>query len=113
MAVSTVTLRLALKFFLIFAIRRPSLTTANSCCYCFHGEEAKDVLSTNTYESLHVYQENTSTLKIQPKVALQILLLLSGDIERCQRSERGLRSCSSEKGFEDLPPKRTRTMGKF
>ena len=74
--------RTALKLFLIFAIKRPSLVYANSCCYCFHGEDVRDAISTHIYESLHVYQQNT-TMRIRPKVAIQILLLLRGDVERC------------------------------
>ena len=82
MATSTVMFRTALKLFLIFAIKRPSLVSASSCCYCFHGEDVRDAISTHIYESLHVYQQNT-TMRIRPKVTIQILLLFSGDVERC------------------------------
>ena len=88
MAVSTVTLRIALKLFLIFAIRKPSLINSSSCCYCFHGEEVCDTISTNTYESIHVYMENISYIKVRPKIAAQILLIMSGDVETCPGPER-------------------------
>ena len=82
----SVMLRIALKRFLIFVVRKPSLVSSNSCCYCLHGEEVQDMVSTHTYESLHVYQQHMK-IRMQPKVALQILLLLSGDIERCPGPE--------------------------
>ena len=61
---------------------RTATAKTESSTKTFIGEEVADVSSTLTYESLHVLQQNT-TVQIKPKVALQILLLLSGDVERC------------------------------
>lgn len=82
MATGTVMLRLALKLLLVFLIRKPSLVSASSSCYSFYGEEVKDLTSTYTYESIYFYRDGIIG-NIRPKVALQILLLLSGDIKQC------------------------------
>ena len=77
-----VMLRALVCLFFIFFIKKPSNVGSNSNCYMFKGEYVKDIREMFVCSSLWQYQLDFG-LKIRPKVALQILLLLSGDIELC------------------------------
>ena len=82
MAVSTVVLRFMLKFLFIFCIRKPAYASSNSVCYSFYGEEVVDLNQSHIYSLIWLQQQQWN-LKVRSKVSLQILLLLSGDIESC------------------------------
>ena len=82
-------LRLALALVFIFAVKKPSFATASSCCYSFHGEVSVDEVNGFICESVYVYQRN-HVVKFRPKLAIQILLLLCGDIELCPGPERSI-----------------------
>jgi len=81
---STVMLRVILKVILIFCIKGPLFNT-NSVCYSFAGVEEINGINVEpklVYESLFTLMENRN-LCLKPQLALQLLLLLSGDIEKC------------------------------
>ena len=83
-ACRAVMLKVLLKILLIFCIKGP-IKNNNSVCYSFTGVEeieGIDKLPRFVYESLFLLQVNKS-LYLRPLVSLQLLLLLSGDVERC------------------------------
>ena len=55
---------------------------ANSACYSFNGEDVGDINATFVNESLFLLLQEKAILP-RCKVAVQILLLLSGDVELC------------------------------
>ena len=77
----TVMLRVLLKVLLIFCVKNATQST-NSVCYSFNGYYVVDLPSRLIYESLRILQENKS-LNLLPKITVQLLLLLNGDIELC------------------------------
>ena len=76
-----VMLRMLLKLILIYCVKKPT-AAVNYVCYSFHGETVIDLTPSFIYESLHVLHDKKSFC-LQPRASLQILLLLSGDVERC------------------------------
>ena len=84
----SVMLRIALKLLIILWLKKPGFTTASSVCYVFHGEEAIDPNQTLVYQSLWCYQQIYDA-QVGRKVDLQLLLILSGDVELCPGPECG------------------------
>ena len=82
MATSTATLRLVIKLVSIFCIKKPTFASSNSICYSFYREEVADLDQRYIFPSVW-FQQQLWNLKVRPKVSLQLLLLLSGDIETC------------------------------
>lgn len=83
-----VMLRVRIKILLIFCIKGP-MFTSNSVCYLFVGIE--EIQSINVEpnlvnDSLFIFQVNKNIhfeSKLSLQLSLQLLLLLSGDIETC------------------------------
>ena len=65
-----------------------------SVCYSLCGEKADETKSLYICKSLFQLQTSKATY-LRPKLALQILLLLAGDIEICPGPERSLRELGS------------------
>ena len=78
----TVMLRLSFLCFMIFYRRRSEFSSSNSVCYSFKLEEIEDVENTHIYSSLWQYNMDYG-IKLRSKAAVQLLLILSGDIELC------------------------------
>jgi hypothetical protein len=76
-----------LKIVLIFCIKNAT-SKVNSVCYSFNGEYVVDLPSRLGYESIYVLQ-NDKSLYLPPKISIQLLLLLSGDIEQCPGPQNG------------------------
>ena len=87
-AVCSVTLRIALNFRVILWLKKPGFASASSVCYLFHGEVAADPKQTLICQSVWCYQQRYG-IQVGRKVDLQLLLLLSGDIELCPGPESG------------------------
>ena len=85
---SAVMLRLLLLIFVIFCIKKPFISS-DSVCYSFDFGLIDDVPVMYVYESLFQLQ-TSKILSLKPKLALQLLLLLSGDIELCPGPERSI-----------------------
>ena len=83
---SAVMLRSLLLIFVIFCKKKP-LISSDSVCYSFDFGLIDDVPVMYVYESLFQLQ-TSKILSLKSKVALQWLLLLSGDIELCPRPEK-------------------------
>ena len=64
----------------IFLVRKPSNVSCDSACYSFNGEYVEDIKYTFIYPTLW-QQRQLHGLNIRPKVAVQLLLLLAGDVE--------------------------------
>ena len=88
MAVCSVTLRIALNLLVILWLKKPGFASASSVCYSFHGEVAADPKQTLICQSMWCYQQRYG-IQVGRKVDLQLLLLLSGDIELCPGPESG------------------------
>ena len=82
MAVCSVTFRIALNLLVILWLKKPGFASASSVCYSFHGEVAVDPKQTLICQSVWCYQQRYG-IQVGRKVDLQLLLLLSGDIELC------------------------------
>ena len=74
-------LRHCLFILLIFMVKKSSFMKVNSSCYSFKGEEVKDVSATFIYESLYCGIHEKKAVRYQSQLAIQMLLLLSGDVE--------------------------------
>ena len=81
-------LRSLLLIFVIFCIKKPFISS-DSVCYSFDFGLIDDVPVVYVYESLFQLQ-TSKILSLKPKLALQLLLLLSGDIELCPGLERSI-----------------------
>ena len=81
-------LRSLLLIFVIFCIKEPFISS-DSVCYSFDFGLIDDVPVMYVYESLFQLQ-TSKILPLKPKLALQLLLLLSGDIELCPGPERSI-----------------------
>ena len=86
MAVLPVMLKIALKLLIIFWLKKPAFSSPSSVCYSFYGEEAIDLSQTYVCQSLWCFQQMNG-VQVGRKVDLQLLLLLSGDIEVCPGPE--------------------------
>ena len=75
--------KLALAILVVFTVRRPQFTNANSICYSFHLEEANDVPNMFFTSSIWKYFENIGLAHLQPQSVIRLLLVLSGAIEIC------------------------------
>ena len=79
-----VMLRIAVTIFLTLCIKKPSFAKANSCCYSFKGEHVKDSATTGINECLFQYiQDKPLHFRRNNDNLIQILLLISGDVELC------------------------------
>ena len=81
-ACSMVTLKIALRLFILFSAKKISLNTWISVCYSIYPEEAQDRQETYIYSSLWQFKQ-VSGLDPRPRDALKILLILTGDIKLC------------------------------
>ena len=84
-ASGAVVLRNSLFIFLLFCVRKPSFTKTNSICYSFRGEDAVDLKPTLIYESIYQSQQTRMSM-YHRNIAIQLLLLLCGDVELCPGS---------------------------
>ena len=102
-----VALKFALIIYSIICVKKPSVMSANSICYSFYGEPAKDIKISWIVTSLWVNrQENKSHLGQESHTGLALLLLLSGGIElclgpgmECKETLTGLQDFLRVKGF--------------
>ena len=83
-----VMLNIALKLLIIFWLKKPSFCLANSVCYLFYGEEAADLNQMLVCHLLWCYRQ-INGIHVGKNLDLQLLLLLSSDIELCPRPEDG------------------------
>ena len=81
----TVILRILIFVFIIFYKRNVSFASENSCCYCSNISGIcwnDDVRVSHVYTSIWQYN-NMYGIRLRSKASLQLLLILSGDIETC------------------------------
>ena len=84
-ALRTVMLRLVILIFIIFCKRKASFASANSICYSFRSSNVQGVEEVDvSYIYPSIWQFNHMYgVRLRRKTALQLILLLSGDIEIC------------------------------
>ncbi|XP_065071070.1 uncharacterized protein LOC135695815 [Rhopilema esculentum] len=76
----------AVVIFILSNIRKESFASANSVCFSFYGEEAKDVQNSRICASVWVHKQEKGIHVLhntRTHVGLQLLLLLAGDVEMC------------------------------
>ena len=96
-ATGAVTFKLALLFYIILNVKKPSFTSAITQIYSIRGEIACD--HKDYYYSSYVWLlYRDKNIFLQPKAALKMLLILAGDVElcpgprsRCQKCEKCFR----------------------
>ena len=71
-------LRFLLTIFFIYLVRKSSLVSCNLICYSLDFQKIDDYRETCVYSSVWQYQQ-LHILRIRPKTAIQVLLLLGGD----------------------------------
>ena len=81
-AIRAVTLKLLFTFIVTLCVKKPLFTSANSCCYSFHGENVVDHVNLHFTSSFWQYYREKG-ISLNPNLSLRILLILSGDIEVC------------------------------
>ena len=73
----------AVVIFVLSNIRKESFASANSVCFSFYGEEAKDVQNSRICASVWVHKQEKGIHVVhntRTHVGLQLLLLLAGDV---------------------------------
>ena len=81
MAARTDMLRSLVAIFMILLVKKPFISS-DSVCYDYYHGIIKSAGVTYVFESLFMLQ-NSKVICLKPKLALHLLLLLSGDIESC------------------------------
>ena len=76
-------IKFALAIFVVFTVKKPQFTNANSICYSFHLEEANDVPDTYFTCSFWKYFDNIGLAHLQPRSVIKLLLILASDVEIC------------------------------
>ena len=81
MMASAIILRLLVAIVIVLLVKKPFISSDSVCFDYYHGI-IDDTGVTYAYESLYMLQ-TSKVICLKPKLALHLLLLLSGDIESC------------------------------
>ena len=101
-AMKRVMLHIIIFIFINFCKRKASFASANSSCYSFrysgvHG--VKDTQVTHVYSSIWQYNY-MYCVRLRRKKALQLILLLSGDIETCPGPVEEITNLTDQRGMK-------------
>ena len=97
MAFTAVALKFFASLFILFAVKKPSLTNSSSCCFWKHHEVLNAINESFIYSSIWQLQQGKANFR-HTRHVLQLLLLLAGDIEICH-GPRGICCPSCTKYF--------------